>query len=82
MAALREAGEDDLHRMEAGYKDRLRKMDTRMREVRLKEKQYAHLEALSQRQQSACARLQGDIQSIKHQKARTLCSDTSCGNQI
>ena len=43
-------------------------MDSKMKDLRRKEKGYAQVERLKARSEDTCARLSSDIQAIKHQK--------------
>ena len=54
--------------MEKAYKERLKGMDAKLREVRDKERRIAQMERLQSRSLEKCGRLQADILSIKQQK--------------
>ena len=57
-------------------------MDSKMKDLRRKEKGYAQVERLKARSEDTCARLSSDIQAIKHQKVGVLawcpCRDLTC----
>ena len=54
--------------MEAKYKERLKEMDLRIKDVGARERKYAQLERSQAKSQEACQKLQNDITAIKQQK--------------
>ena len=68
LQALRQSSEEDRYALERTLKERLAQMDTKMKDLRRKEKGYAQVERLKARSEDTCARLSSDIQAIKHQK--------------
>lgn len=70
MERVKEAGFEERHRLEKGFKERLKGMDAKLRAVREKERRIAQMERLQARSQEKCSRLQADITSIKQQKVR------------
>ena len=68
MQALWSTKEEDRTALEARYKQRLREMDTKLKDVGKKERKYSQIERLQARSQETCQRLQGDILAIKQQK--------------
>ena len=68
LQALRQSSEEDRHALERTLKERLAQMDSKMKDLRRKEKGYAQVERLKARSEDTCARLSSDIQAIKHQK--------------
>ena len=68
MQALWSTKEEDRTALEARYKQRLREMDAKLKDVAKKERKYSQIERLQARSQETCQRLQGDILAIKQQK--------------
>ncbi|BDA42916.1 Kinesin-like protein KIN-4C [Coccomyxa sp. Obi] len=68
MERVKEASFEERHKLEKAYKERLKVMDAKLREVREKERRIAHMERLQARSLEKCDRLQADILSIKQQK--------------
>jgi hypothetical protein len=68
MERAKEASFEERHKMEKAYKERLKGMDAKLREVRDKERRIAQMERLQSRSLEKCGRLQADILSIKQQK--------------
>ncbi len=72
MERVKEASFEERHKMEKAYKERLKTMDGKLREVREKERRIAQMERLQARSLEKCSRLQSDILSIKQQKVGPL----------
>jgi hypothetical protein len=80
MDELREQSYENRHQLEKAYKERLKAMDSRIKEVREKERRLAHMERLQQRSVQKCAQLQADIHKIKQQKVlEPLSFDSTLG---
>lgn len=77
MQSLRQSSDQDRSKLERRFKERLKEMDVKMRELHRKEKQFCQLERLKARSEETCVRLNSDILSIKQQKVRK-CSAESC----
>ena len=65
---MRQSSDQDRIKLEKRFKDRLKDMDVKMKELHRKEKQFCQLERLKARSEETCARLNSDILSIKQQK--------------
>ena len=80
MQALWSTKEEDRTALEARYKQRLREMDVKLKDVAKKERKYSQIERLQARSQETCQRLQGDILAIKQQKVphELLCKVVRC----
>ena len=70
LQSLRQSSDQDRSKLEKRFKERLKEMDVKMRELHRKEKQFCQLERLKARSEETCARLNGDILAIKQQKVR------------
>lgn len=68
LQSLRQSSDQDRSKLEKRFKDRLKEMDVKMKELHRKEKQFCQLERLKARSEETCARLNSDIVSIKQQK--------------
>ena len=68
LQSLRQSSDQDRSKLEKRFKDRLKDMDVKMKELHRKEKQFCQLERLKARSEETCARLNSDIVSIKQQK--------------
>lgn len=68
LQSLRQSSDQDRTKLEKRFKDRLKEMDVKMKELHRKEKQFCQLERLKARSEETCARLNSDILSIKQQK--------------
>lgn len=68
MQSLRSMKEEDRTATEARYRQRLKEMDSQLKEVGKREKKYAQVERLQAKSQETCQRLQNDILAIKQQK--------------
>lgn len=71
--------------MEKAYKERLKGMDAKLREVRDKERRIAQMERLQSRSLEKCGRLQADILNIKQQKvcvAPSLSVSHECRSKV
>ena len=68
LQSLRQSSDQDRSKLEKRFKERLKDMDVKMRELHRKEKQFCQLERLKARSEETCARLNSDILSIKQQK--------------
>ena len=68
LQSLRQSSDQDRSKLEKRFKDRLKEMDVKMKELHRKEKQFCQLERLKARSEDTCARLNSDIVSIKQQK--------------
>ena len=68
LQSLRQSSDQDRSKLEKRFKDRLKQMDVKMKELHRKEKQFCQLERLKARSEETCARLNSDIVSIKQQK--------------
>lgn len=73
LQSLRQSSDQDRSKLEKRFKERLKEMDVKMRELHRKEKQFCQLERLKARSEETCARLNGDILAIKQQKVRHAC---------
>lgn len=80
LQSLRQSSDQDRHKLEKRFKDRLKEMDVKMKELHRKEKQFCQLERLKARSEETCARLNGDIVSIKQQKV--CLTHRACMNQL
>ena len=65
---LKSSKEEDKSSLEARYKQQLKQMDVKLKEVAKKERKYVKVEQLQAKSQETCQRLQNDILTIKHQK--------------
>lgn len=65
---LKSSREEDKSSLEARYKQQLKQMDVKLKEVAKRERKYAKVEQLQAKSQETCQRLQNDIFTIKHQK--------------
>lgn len=65
---LKSSREEDKSSLEARYKQQLKQMDVKLKEVAKRERKYAKVEQLQAKSQETCQRLQNDILTIKHQK--------------
>ena len=72
LQSLRQSSDQDRSKLEKRFKDRLKEMDVKMKELHRKEKQFCQLERLKARSEETCARLNSDIVSIKQQKVGLL----------
>lgn len=68
LQSLRQSSDQDRSKLEKRFKDRLKEMDVKMKDLHRKEKQFCQLERLKARSEETCARLNSDILSIKQQK--------------
>ena len=68
LQALKHSSDQDRSKLEKRFKERLKEMDTKMKDLHRKEKQFCQLERLKARSEETCARLNSDIVSIKQQK--------------
>ena len=83
MERAKEASFEERHKMEKAYKERLKGMDAKLREVRDKERRIAQMERLQSRSLEKCGRLQADILSIKQQKVwRSLSVSHKCRSRV
>ena len=73
LQSLRQSSDQDRSKLEKRFKERLKEMDVKMRELHRKEKQFCQLERLKARSEETCARLNGDILAIKQQKVCYAC---------
>ena len=79
LQSLRQSSDQDRSKLEKRFKDRLKEMDVKMKELHRKEKQFCQLERLKARSEETCARLNSDILSIKQQKVGIGCMhDLKC----
>ena len=72
LQAVRQSSDQDRTKLERRFKERLKEMDVKMKELHRKEKQFCQLERLKARSEDTCARLNSDILSIKQQKVSSL----------
>ncbi len=68
LQSLRQSSDQDRSKLEKRFKERLKEMDVKMKDLHRKEKQFCQLERLKARSEETCARLNGDILAIKQQK--------------
>ena len=68
LQALKHNNDQDRSKLEKRFKERLKQMDVKMKDLHRKEKQFCQLERLKARSEETCARLNSDILSIKQQK--------------
>lgn len=76
LQALRHSSVEDRSKLEKRFKDRLKEMDVKMKDLHRKEKQFCQLERLKARSEETCVRLNSDIVAIKQQKV--YCSVITC----
>ncbi|KAL4427717.1 hypothetical protein ABPG75_001806 [Micractinium tetrahymenae] len=69
LESLQHASEDERLRLKAQYEARIKALDGKVKAVAAKERRLVELEAMKRKADTACAKLQRDIQSIKQQKA-------------
>ncbi|KAL3131725.1 hypothetical protein ABBQ38_007446 [Trebouxia sp. C0009 RCD-2024] len=72
LQSLRQSSDQDRTKLEKRFKDRLKEMDVKMKDLHRKEKQFCQLERLKARSEETCARLNSDILSIKQQKVSLM----------
>lgn len=70
MQAQAHTSEEDRARSEAKFKERLKEMDAKLKDLRKKERGFAQVERLKARTEETCCRLQSDIHGLKQQKVR------------
>lgn len=68
LQSLRQSNDQDRSKLEKRFKERLKEMDVKTKDLHRKEKQFCQLERLKARSEETCARLNGDILAIKQQK--------------
>lgn len=68
MQDLQHASEDERLKLQKQYKERLKDMDGKLKELRVRERGMVKVERLKARSEEACGRLQQDILRIKQQK--------------
>ncbi|DBB08621.1 TPA: hypothetical protein ACH3X3_008748 [Trebouxia sp. C0006] len=72
LQSLRQSSDQDRSKLEKRFKERLKEMDVKMKDLHRKEKQFCQLERLKARSEETCARLNGDILAIKQQKVSLM----------